>query len=65
MFQLLILSILYFIKKKKRGENLENESLRVMVDRAEPGYPGGNNASDQRGKFQSLHSKHHLRSKDY
>lgn len=61
MFKLFSLLISYFIKKK--GEKkLENEILRMMVDRVEP---GGNNASDQRGKFQSLHSKHHLHSKDY
>lgn len=62
MFQHFILFILPKIPKKKK---LENETLRVTVDRVVPGYRGGNNASNQRGKFQSLHSKHHLHSEDY
>lgn len=63
MFQLFILFILKKYQKKKK--KLENETFRVTVDRVVPGYRGGNNASNQRGKFQSLHSKHHLHSEDF
>lgn len=63
MFQLFILFILKKYQNQKK--KLENEMLRVTVDRVAPGYRGGNNASNQRGKFQSLHSKHHLHSEDY
>lgn len=63
MFQLSVVLISYFIKKE--GGGLKKEWLRVTVDRVEPGYRGGRNASHQQTKFQSVYSKHHLHSKDY